>query len=47
MWGQLHSRLSLGATGVGMPCYLIGKHARVPRENQIPTVMDLPLHLLK
>lgn len=37
----------LGATAVGMQCYLIGKHARVPRENQIPTVMDLPLHLLK
>jgi HAD superfamily hydrolase (TIGR01549 family) len=37
----------LGATGVGMQCYLLGKHARVPRDYQIPTVIDLPLHLIR
>lgn len=37
----------VGANQVGMPCYLIGHHARVPREYQIPSVIDLPLHLLK
>jgi HAD superfamily hydrolase (TIGR01509 family) len=36
-----------GATGVGMDCYLIGKHARVPMEFQISTVLDLPLYRLK
>ena len=35
-----------GATGMGINCYLIGKHARVPAEYQIPTVLDLPLHRL-
>lgn len=37
----------LGATAVGMQCYLVGRHARVPREYQIPTVLDLPLHLIR
>jgi putative hydrolase of the HAD superfamily len=36
-----------GATGVGMECYIVGKHARVPIEFQIPTVLDLPLYRLK
>ncbi|MEO2174852.1 MAG: HAD family hydrolase [bacterium] len=36
-----------GATAIGINCYLIGKHARVPVEYQIPTVLDLPLHRLK
>jgi len=36
-----------GATGMGMDCYLIGKHARVPMEFQISTVLDLPLYRLK
>lgn len=37
----------VGATEVGMTCYLIGRHARVPREFQIPTVLDLPVHLIR
>ncbi len=37
----------LGAKSVGMTCYLIGQHARVPREFQIPSVVDLPLHLFR
>ena len=45
--GDNYSADFLGATQVGARCYLIGNHARVPREYQIPTVMDLPLHLLK
>ena len=32
----------LGAQGVGMTCFLVGKHARVPDAYQIPTVVDLP-----
>jgi HAD superfamily hydrolase (TIGR01549 family) len=36
-----------GATNAGLACYLIGQHARVPREFQIPTVLDLPMHLLR
>jgi putative hydrolase of the HAD superfamily len=32
----------LGAQGVGMNCFLVGKHARVPDAYQIPTVVDLP-----
>lgn len=34
-----------GATGVGMDCYLIGRHARVPVRRQIPSVFDLPTRL--
>lgn len=34
-----------GATGVGMPCYLIGKHARVPASRQIPSVFELSTKL--
>ncbi len=37
----------LGATQAGLICYLIGQHARVPREFQIPTVLDLPMHLFR
>ena len=37
----------LGATEAGLSCYLIGQHARVPREFQLPTVLDLPMHLLR
>ena len=37
----------VGATQVGMRCYLVGQHARVPVEYQIPTVLDLPLHQLR
>lgn len=37
----------VGATSAGLTCYLIGQHARVPREFQIPTVLDLPMHLLR
>lgn len=36
-----------GATNVGMQCYLIGQNARVPREYRIPSVIDLPLHLIR
>lgn len=32
-----------GATNVGMPCYLIGNHARVPMGRQIASVFELPL----
>lgn len=35
----------LGATQVGLSCYLIGKNARIPAEYQLPTVLDLPVHL--
>ena len=34
-----------GATGVGMDCYLVGRHARVPLERQIPSVLALPSRL--
>ncbi|MCB1693911.1 MAG: HAD family hydrolase, partial [Pseudomonadales bacterium] len=34
-----------GATGVGMGCYLIGRHARVPVRRQVPSVFDLPSRL--
>jgi putative hydrolase of the HAD superfamily len=34
-----------GATGVGMPCYLIGRHARVPVSRQIPSVFELSAKL--
>lgn len=37
----------LGASQAGMQCYLVGQHARVPREYQLPSVIDLALHLLK
>lgn len=37
----------LGATEAGLTCYLIGQHARVPKEFQLPTVLDLPMHLLR
>ncbi len=36
-----------GATNIGMPCYLVGQNARVPREYRIPSVLDLPLHLIR
>ena len=36
----------LGAQGVGMNCFLVGKHARVPDAYQIPTVVDLPRYQL-
>ncbi len=32
----------LGATKAGISCYLVGQHARVPREKSIPSVLDLP-----
>ena len=32
-----------GATGVGMDCYLIGKHARVPRDHQLRSILDLAI----
>jgi putative hydrolase of the HAD superfamily len=35
-----------GAVGVGMTCYLIGQHARVPSRYQIPSVFDLPHNLV-
>lgn len=34
-----------GATGVGMPCYLIGDHARVPVTRQIASVFELPVEI--
>jgi putative hydrolase of the HAD superfamily len=34
-----------GATGAGMECYLIGRHARVPLQRQITSVFDLPSRL--
>jgi len=34
-----------GATGAGMDCYLIGRHARVPIARQITSVFDLPSRL--
>lgn len=34
-----------GATGVGMGCYLVGRHARVPVHRQIASVFDLPARL--
>jgi putative hydrolase of the HAD superfamily len=43
--GDTYSADYIGATNAGLQCYLIGKHARVPREFQIPTVLDLPIHL--
>lgn len=36
-----------GASAAGLTCYLVGQHARVPREFQLPTVLDLPIHLLR
>ena len=32
----------LGATRAGLRCILIGEHARVPRLDSIPSVLDLP-----
>lgn len=32
-----------GARRVGMDCYLIGKHARVPRDHQLPSILDLAI----
>lgn len=34
----------LGARGVGMDCYLIGSHARVPKDRQLRSIMDLPIY---
>ncbi len=33
-----------GATAMGMNCYLIGSHARVPRTRQLRSLLDLSLH---
>jgi len=32
-----------GARRVGMDCYLIGKHARVPRDHQLRNILDLAI----
>jgi len=32
-----------GARRVGMDCYLIGKHARVPRDHQLRSILDLAI----
>ena len=33
-----------GANSTGIPAYLIGRHARVPRKRQLRTILDLPIH---
>jgi HAD superfamily hydrolase (TIGR01549 family) len=33
-----------GATGVGIDCYLIGKHARVPKDHQLRNLSDLAIY---
>ncbi len=35
----------LGARGAGIDSYLIGRHARIPREHGIDSVLDLPMVL--
>ncbi len=34
----------LGATRAGMDCYLVGRHARVPRDRQLRSILDLPIY---
>ena len=34
----------VGATRAGMACYLIGTHARVPRQYQLRSLLDLPIY---
>ena len=33
-----------GARGAGIAAYLIGKHARVPRDHLLRSILDLPIH---
>ena len=33
-----------GATAVGIDCYLIGKHARVPKNRLLRSILDLPIY---
>lgn len=34
----------VGAKKAGLDCYLIGRHARVPRDRQLRSIMDLPIY---
>jgi FMN phosphatase YigB (HAD superfamily) len=44
--GDSYSDDYVGARRADMDCYLIGRQARVPAQWQIPSVLDLPLHVL-
>jgi len=33
-----------GGQNIGMPCYLVGRHARVPRDRQLRNIQDLAIY---
>jgi FMN phosphatase YigB (HAD superfamily) len=42
--GDSYEHDYVGAARVGMACYLIGAHARVPRQCQLRSILDLPIY---
>ncbi|HIL84680.1 MAG TPA: hypothetical protein EYG52_14365, partial [Pseudomonadales bacterium] len=42
--GDSYERDYKGARSVGMDCQLIGRHARVPRDNQLRNILDLAIN---